>query len=963
MLDPGTYEVTADRAGFAPTKFEGLTLNVGTTVTMDLVLRIESTITSVEVGATLINLALPAPSTTVPSAAITNLPINGRRFQDFATLTPTVQVDQSRGQLSFAGQRGINANVMLDGADYNQPFFGGIRGGERSNSIITVPQTAIQEFQVVTTGYSAEYGRSTGGVLNTITKSGTNDIHGEAFYQLRHKEMGAKDPVQLIASLETLHQFGGAVGGPIARDKWFLFGAIERQDSETPRQVQFPSLLTATAAQQAAGPEAFNFFKSLEVPFDQTNDASAFTVRSDYQTQAGHQLTLRYNFSDAEAINAVSVGNSVSPFTNRALSNDGIEGDRTHTGTLQYTHLFSPSVLNTLRFTGTFEERPRLSNSALPQVAVTTIGTFGARNFLPTTQDDTRIQIADALSWTYGTHTVKLGFDYSKVDAAQVFGFNQFGAFASSSSNIGELLDILSVGGTIANRFDHNTVTYDRQIGNLQAGMGLYQAAVFAQDSWRVNNKLTLDFGFRWEGQYNPEPEVNNNAVLNQIQGFSFPNGAALNPTQIRDNTAQFMPRFGFAWTPFTGERRTVVRGHVGIFYASTPLLTMAGPINNLRLPPGDVSIRLSNSTTAGSVYQQLLRVGVDLNRTPLDQLPVIPIETVQQAATLAAGGTARDPFAGANLILMPDDFNNPRAFQWGLGVDREVIRNLVAGVQFNYVNTVHLMRNRDYNLPIPFVQPNDLTQRPTFGLRTLGVRRPLPGLGSITVRETSSRSMYRAITFSAQYRASSLQFGSHYTWNENFSDDDSERDATGFNAENPFNFRNDYGYSRNDIRHQFTGWFLYSLPLGFEVSGSVRARSGLPINPVTGADNNEEFSNNDRPFSAPGVSFERNSFRNRKVISNDLRVLKNFPFGDRMRLQFSAELFNLLNLDNVVFSGTAGSIFTGGIYGNGLNAAGQPAPVDSRFMLLRNADGTYNRQNAQVGSPLQAQFGLRFFF
>ena len=959
LLDPGTYEITANSAGFADSKVEGVILNVGTTVTVDIVLQVQATTTIVEVGASLINLALPAPSTTLNNAAITNLPINGRRFHDFAVLTPTVQVDPQRGQLTFAGQRGINSNIMLDGADYNQPFFGGIRGGERSNSIITVPQSAIQEFQVVTTGYTAEYGRSTGGVLNTITKSGSNSIHGDAFYQLRHKEMGKKDPVQLIASLETLQQFGGSVGGPISRDKLFFFGAFEGQKSRTPRRVLFAAL--AGFIPTAATQEAYDFLKSEEKPFDQTNDATAFTAKIDHQSAKGNRLTFRYNFSDAEAINAVSVGGAIDPFTNRAFSNDGIEKDRIHNGTVQYTSLFSPTLLNDFRFGASYEERPRLANSATPQVGISPIGTFGARNFLPTTQDDKRIQFNDALSWTRGTHTIKVGFDFNHIGVGQAFGFNQFGGFTIATTNVAEILDTLAPGGTIANRFDSRTVTYARQLGNLLAEFNMKQVAAYAQDSWRVTPKLTLDFGLRWEGQWNPESVGNNNSVVDRVKGFRFPNGLSVDPTLIPDNGAQFMPRFGFAWTPFSGDQRTVVRGHTGIFYASTPLIVFAGPTNNFRLPPGDVSISLAPTMTQ-TVYQQLLAVGVDLNRSPLNQLPVIPIDTVQRASALALG-TTRDPFTGAALIAAASDFQNPRAFQLGLGVDREVFRNFVAGVQLNYVNTVHLQRNRDYNLPAPLIRANDPTRRPNYQLRTAPVvPRPISSLGSITVRESSARSMYRGVTISTQYRARKVQFGGFYTWSENFSDDDTERDATGFNADDPFNFQQDYSYSRMDVRHQFTSYGTFEVPFGFELSGILRARSGVPVNPVTGSDSNEEFSNNDRPLSAPGVRLGRNSFRNRKVINNDFRVMKNFRFGERHRVQFSVEFFNLANLDNVVFSGVNGGLF-GGTYGPGLNAQGQAVAVDPRFLRLRLPNGDYDRNNAQAGSPLQVQFGLRYFF
>ena len=961
LLDAGTYEVSAESAGFAKATVEGLQVNVGSSVNLDIFLQVQATSTTVEVGASLINIALPAPSTTIDARAITNLPINGRRFQDFATLTPTVQVDPQRGQISFAGQRGINSNIMLDGADYNQPFFGGIRGGERSNSIITVPQSAVQEFQVIATGYSAEYGRSSGGVMNTITKSGSNDVHGDAFYQIRHKEMGAKDPVQNIASLETLQQFGGSAGGPIQRDKLFFFGAMEAQRSRTPRQVLFSQMIGFNPI--ATSREAYDFLVGEQRGFIQTNNAWAATVRTDYQTVKGNRLTLRYNVSSAKAENAVSVGGALSPFTNRTFSNDGIEKDRTHTGTAQYTHIFSPTVLNDLRFTGTYEERPRLSNSQLPQVAMGTLGTFGARNFLPTTQDDKRWQLSDALSLTRGTHTIKLGVDYNRITAAQLFGFNQFGSFSIATNNIADILEILSVGGAIANRFDSPLVTYSRQLGNLTASMGMHQFAGFAQDSWRVTPKLTLDFGLRWEAQFNPAAEANNAALVDRVRGFVFPNGQTIDPGRINDSARQIMPRFGFAWTPSTGSRRTVVRGHTGIFYASTPLIVMAGPTNNFRNPPGDVSFTLSPTATQ-SVYQQLLAVGVDLNRTPLNQLPVIPVETVQRASALALGGTARDPFIGAALIAMAPDFRNPRSFQAGLGVDSEIFRNFVVGAQFNLVNTVNLQRNRDYNLPLPQVRPGDQSQRPSYRLRTQPVvTRPIPTLSSITARESSARSLYRGGTFSAQYKVRRFQFGGNYTLSETFSDDDTERDATGFNYSDPQNLRGDYSYARLDARHQFNSYFVVSLPVGFEVSGIFRARSGLPVNPLTGTDSNEEFGNNDRPYTAPGVAMERNSFRNRAVYWNDLRVLKNFPLGgDVRRLQFSVEFFNLLNIDNVVFSGANGGLF-GGTYGPGLQPNGQVAPVDPRFLRLKLADGTYDRNNAQVGTPLQVQLALRFFF
>ncbi len=177
QLDPGTYELVAESPGFAPTTIAGIELSVGAAVSLDVSLQLQATTQTIEVADTMTNVALPAPSASITETAIVNLPINGRQ-PGLLPPHPTVQVEPARGQLSFAGQRGINGNIMVDGATITS--LGGIRGGERSNFNFTIPQGAIQEFQTVSSGYAAEYGRSTGGVLNVITRSGTNEFHAAA---------------------------------------------------------------------------------------------------------------------------------------------------------------------------------------------------------------------------------------------------------------------------------------------------------------------------------------------------------------------------------------------------------------------------------------------------------------------------------------------------------------------------------------------------------------------------------------------------------------------------------------------------------------------------------------------------------------------------------------------------------------------------------------------------------------
>ena len=951
QLDPGSYELTAESAGFAPTTLTGIELGVGASVSLNVTLQLQATTQTIEVADTMINVALPAPAAMVTARAIEDLPINGRRFQDFATLMPTVQVEPTRGQLSFAGQRGINGNIMVDGADYNQPFFGGIRGGERSNFNFTIPQGAIQEFQTVSSGYAAEYGRSTGGVLNVITKSGTNDVHGGGFYQNRDRNLSADNPIFKRQPSESLQQFGGNVGGPVIRDRMFFFAAAEHQRANTPAQVIFTALqgLTPTPATQ----EAYSFFKSLEQDFKRENRATAVTGKMDYAFARGHRLTLRYNHSRSKEPNSVTVGGALNPFTNLALSNEGTEIDRTHFGTVQYTHLFSPRVVNDVKFSQSYEIRPRLSNSALPTVAAGVIGTFGARSFLPTTQDDYRTQITDSLTVLAGRHSLKFGMDLSFLSTAQLFGFNQFGAFSfQNTADVAGILDILGTGGAVPNRFDHPGVIYRRQIGNLLADFDAKQMALFAQDSWRVSNNLTLDFGLRWEGQWNPKVEANNTTLVNRVN-IDYPLGR-LDVTRIQDNLKQFMPRGGFAWTPFG--KRTVIRGHGGIFYAATPLLLYSGPTNNFRTPPGDVSIQIgpfaANSTQ--SVYKLFQQVGIDLNASQLGALPVIPAEKAQQAAAIAAGGTAPDPLLGAALTMMAPEFYNPRSYQWGIGFEHQLTGNWIAGAQYQHVKAVHLQRNRDWNLPVPTVRAAD--GRPVFN-RAL---RPVPQQGQYTTRESNAKSLYRALVLQTQYRSRKFTAGVFYTLSTNYSDDDNERNATGMSAMNPYDLRSEYHYSDIDARHMLAAHAVYTLPWGIEVSGILRSRSGLPLNPLVGSDTDGNATNTDRPYKAVGVPFLRNEFRNRGVVNNnDIRLLKTFSFRERYRLQLSAEFFNLFNLDNVVYAGQAN------IYGPGINpTTGAPAPVDSRFMLLRNAAGDYNQPTtSQVGNPFQAQFGIRFFF
>jgi hypothetical protein len=220
------------------------------------------------------------------------------------------------------------------------------------------------------------------------------------------------------------------------------------------------------------------------------------------------------------------------------------------------------------------------------------------------------------------------------------------------------------------------------------------------------------------------------------------------------------MPRLGVAWSPSNLGRRMVLRGHAGIFHASSPLLLFTDASNNFRATPGNLSITLQPTSTM-TIYDQFLSVGVDLNASALDNLPALTVDQVTQAYAVAQG-IQPDPFAGASVGFVAADSQNPRAFQLGLGIETEVSSTTTFGVEANYVNTVHLQRNRDHNMPAPIIRPNDAAQRPYYGLRSQP--RPFPSLGAFNVRESSARSMYRGVTFRLEHRGSRLTAGTFYT-------------------------------------------------------------------------------------------------------------------------------------------------------------------------------------------------------
>lgn len=990
LLPPSTYDLAAEASGFAKSELKGVTVTVGQIAPADITIGVSAVAETVNVTATALQTTVSQADALFNQKAIDNLPINGRRFQDFVALTPTVIVDNAtRGQISLSGQRGINSNIQIDGADYNQPFFGGIRGGERSNNGFTIPQESIQEFQVVAAGYSAEFGRSTGGVVNAITKSGTNGFHGSAFYLHRPQELSRSNEIlsaiararnREIPGAPTQQQWGTSLGGPLKKDKMFFFGSYEQQRIRQDRNVVFTLLNTLQSdtavfnALSAPSRTLFNEFRAQEEAYQETNDALALLGRFDYQFNNGSRFNVRYNYSKNEGINANATGGAPDPTTNRALSNNGTEKNNTNTLAGQLNTLFNPVLSNELRVQYSREERPRTANSTRSNVN-SAIGSTGARNFLPTTQFDWRFQLSNNVSWILGNHTTKFGVEINHVFVDQTFGFNQFGTYGiggvntATAAGVASVLDLLS-GGTTGRPFDAapNVATLAQQIGNLKAAFSGDEYAVFGQDAWRIRPNLTLNYGLRWEAQFNPAPEATNTALVDIIRRYRSPigNGRGVDPTYIPDFTGQVAPRVGFAWDP-TNSGKTVIRGDAGMYYARTPYLLLAGPFNNFRSPAGDLSVTLpfalpasftstaacANRNACDSLYEQLGLVGLVPTLSNLRPLTLTEIGTIAQRLGLPFNSAVPN---GLAPLAFANDYKNPRSLQLGAGIERELARGFTVGADFRNVNTSRLQRNRELNLAAP--SSLDAEGRPIIGLnnRPLNVFSGI-AFGSFQLRESTAQSRYTAATFRANLRRSWGQFSAFYTLSENFSDDDNERDAGGVTYMNTYDLTPDYNYSVLDQRHQFLFNSVFFLPLGFEVAGSARMNSGRPLNAVVGSDRNGDGVNNDRPYSAFGQPFKRNAFRNRAFYNVDTRVQKRFGFGESRGLVFSAEFFNLFNFENSTYAGPQATYCTPSAIGCGFGA-----PTNVNFRKLKDASGNTIITN-NPGVPFQVQLGARFQF
>jgi hypothetical protein len=809
--------------------------------------------------------------------------------------------------------------VQLDGADFNNPFFGQASGQPESKQFV-IAQEAVQEFQVMANGFSAEFGRSGGGVLNVVTKSGTNSLNGSGFYFGRNEALKGTlttfDGEEISNSDFSQHQFGGSVGGPISTDKAHYFLAFEQQLFKSPFTVKFdrdtgPISNVALFGQEIAGVDRI---ADLEGTFSREINLTAILGKVDVQINDSNSLSVRYNYSRFRGINfGASAGGVEGTVQDSAEGTTEDTTDRAHSLVISNTTVIGTNKFNELRFQYAFEDRPRLGTvNDIPNVEIRDCCSWGRQGFLPITSNHTRFQIFDNFTYLFASHDLKVGFDLNFTNTSQTFV-----GFSGGEYEYNTLEDY------IASVNDNTFIRSFRQrVGlngftTVQSGtIDFWQntIAFYVQDVWRPSPGLTLNLGLRWTGTNNPTPPVEEFGL--QARNPDNPGAVfGLDQQTIPDDFKQWAPRFYFAWDP-QDDGRQVLRGGAGIFYAHSPALLMANVITNNGYRQGVLDIRGGFPPFLNLPFT-FPETGIPPGDPILDRLPAFDID------------------------FFSPTFRNPQVQRANVGYEIEVRPNFSVGIDYVYAHSIRQQRRRDINLDNP--TEVDELGRGIFN----AADRPDPTYRRFAFAESSANGRYQALVFQLKKRATgNVLFQFFYTYSVNKSEDDNERSATGINPSQPELLSADWGNSDRDVRNRVVGNVVFDFPADFRVSAGVAYNTGDPYNVTSGFDDNFDGRFNDRAVIndsnrqqvidagldlADGLQ-ERNTARNPRFFKIDVRITKAFTFGGDQSLDLMLDLFNLTNDAN-----------------------------------RRSGNGNISRSNFglqdTVGESFQAQIGVRYRF
>jgi len=906
VLPVGHYTVKVEAKGFGPAERTEVALRVGEATTVDFSLK--PAVLNEEVTVTpdpeVLDREEGATGSTINTRSIQDLPARGRNFSEYVLLTPAVMQESDRQGLVIAGQRSINSNVSIDGADFNDSLQGNQRGG--NEAVFFFPQTAIREFQVVRSGVTAEVGRTNAGFVNAVTKSGTNNFHGEGFFYNRNRALTSPDAFGNKLDNQQ-NQFGGSVGGPLKQDRAFFFLGIEQNFLHIPFLVRFlpPPSGTAVPANLAA----------LQGEQATTNNPTALFGRVDVNLTKDNQLNLQYTYARLHGQNFNFDNNTT--IVSAAAENNYDRTSSSNGFKAALVSVVSPIVVNEARFQIGTDNRLEAPNTNGPQSTISDFGQLGGDTARPRLFEARRIELADNITVISGAHHWRFGFDTNINRASQQRESNTQARwdFETRVNNGALVADGLQNYLAVRPRRYRQTFPVNGPEDLIYHGTQK-ELALFANDRFAIGRTLTLTAGLRWEGQWNPVPPKPNPAIPE----------TALIPNDLN----MWQPRLGLAWD-VSGKSRTVVRLSAGLYDARTP----ANLFQRVFTDNGLTTVQIDISEPAAC------RNSTDPNRAGcLLRGPNAVITFPNVFTSVPANATL---IAKPRVFGFDPTFRNPRSFQAAGTLEHEIRSDLVLTIGYIHGSTWALQRRRDRNLFAPTINAQ--------GTPIFSVNRPNPNIGWFSVNESTAHSTYDGMTFTVNKRWSRrYQLVANYTLSRARDDDSNERNFSREVELNPFDVSIENAYSKQDMRNTLSVNGLVELGRGFTVSGIILTHAGIPFTPVIGSDQqNDTNDDNDRAIINGRVA-DRNVFRQPYFFDLDLRLLKTFRFGETRRLDLSVEAFNVTRNGNKNFANDAISVY-GVPLANGapsVTTAGQPlfAPSSARF-----------------GGPRQLQLGFRFVF
>lgn len=944
------YSITVTRDGFNPYKLESVVIQVGQTVSLNVALVVAGTTSTVSVTdvAPVIEQGKTGNSMVVNSSQIMNLPINGRRVDSFVLMAPAVVSDGTFGLLSFRGIAGGNS-FLTDGNDTTNQYYNENAGRTRISTQIS--QDAVQEFQVLSNGYSAEFGRASGGVVNTVTRSGGNDVHGTAYWFYRNQDFGARDryATYAVAPEETRNQYGGSLGGPIKKDKLFYFFNAElvRRDFPLDASIRSGNLFNAagdfvgqcaapaTAAQCTAAREYITGRHFQVIPRTANSDLGFGKI--DWRPADRHSFSFSFNYLKWISPNGIQTAASLT--NGGGIGNNGLSTVRTRYGRASWTSIPTSTIVNEVRY-GWFKDRlfddlnPEYIPASTGRIAITVQGqaNLGVANYMPRLNpSENRHQIADNLTWTVGKHTVKFGGDIMHTRDYYDQLFNGRGSYVYANFT------------NFALDFSGNTAggkrwqTFSQAFGNPVVDTFTRDYSWYVQDQMRLGKNLTLNLGLRYEYSQFKQPGQSNP---------SYPLTAS-----IRQPGKNYAPRLGLAYA--MNNNKTVIRTGYGMFYARFP----GSMINTFHQTNGLYS---KNVSLNGAV-------AADLALGPVFPFPLANLDRTPPAGTV-------------DITMAARDFRNPYTQQADFGIQQALTNNLSLDVSYVWSRGARLFTIRDLNIgplgdPVTYrILDSTGGQVGTYTTPTYRIaNRVDPAWRRVNQIDNGANSYYNAMVVQLNQRlVKGHQFGVSYTWSHAIDyNQGGGSDNLFFNTNGPrslFNgdFKQDKSSSSLDQRHRlvissqhqprFTksegklakflinNWqfsqistFASTQPQTPTVFVSGSPYAGAPITTSLNG-----FGGSSRVPFLPAASLDVD-----QTYRTDARLTKVLPFTERYNLMVNFEAFNLFN----VISNTS-------IDGQAYTAANGALTPFVRYKVPNASAGFPDGTNAR-----RTQISLRFVF